>query len=548
MTIDATRAFSNGSDRRAAALPSSALCRRWGWPGRPAAGLVGADGTRAGRHARHHPWRRRRRAWRLPTSCASSATSARSSKRARVRGPVLHRPARGQVSEEAGTPPQKAAFDPDLYLNAGAARIPHHHTTTLDYCRELGVAIEPFCSVNEAAYVYQSTAAPCGATAAPARSRAPTGAGQTSELLAKGGLAGRTRAPDDGRGRRERMLEWLQPRRWTDTRESALRGFGAARLLVGARLWHGHRRRRRSAAARRSAATPASASTWQTEINMQTPMFQVVGGTDGIVRALAARVGHDHARSRACRRSSSGQRKRARALHDRQMARPTGRRRVLHLDAAADAAARCLARCVTRSTRRGRRRSVTRARAKSAFSSRAGSGRRTTESLAASHEPIRRSRRFCIRRRDTSRARACSSATTRPVPSPGRWVIGRPRSGCSARSSQGAVIHPQYRATFENAFSIAWQKVALLEGRLGAVHGGQRKSEYLTLLKPDGALYLAGDYTTNMSGWMGGALRVGAICRQGRSMSAPCVRARSRRWPRSRKSITRIVLHGTRID
>ena len=37
---------------------------------------------------------------------------------------------------------------------------------------------------------------------------------------------------------------------------------------------------------------------------------------------------------------------------------------------------------------------------------------------------------------------------------------------------QGAVIHPQYRSTFENAFSIAWQKVRALEGRLGAVHRG----------------------------------------------------------------------------
>ena len=39
---------------------------------------------------------------------------------------------RGQASEEVGTAPQKAAFDPDLYLNAGAARIPHHHAPTLD--------------------------------------------------------------------------------------------------------------------------------------------------------------------------------------------------------------------------------------------------------------------------------------------------------------------------------------------------------------------------------------------------------------------------------
>ena len=37
---------------------------------------------------------------------------------------------------------QTAQFADGHYMNAGPARIPQHHTT-LDYCRELGVAIEP---------------------------------------------------------------------------------------------------------------------------------------------------------------------------------------------------------------------------------------------------------------------------------------------------------------------------------------------------------------------------------------------------------------------
>ena len=37
---------------------------------------------------------------------------------------------RGVASEEAGTPAQTCAFDEPLYLNAGPARIPHHHKTT----------------------------------------------------------------------------------------------------------------------------------------------------------------------------------------------------------------------------------------------------------------------------------------------------------------------------------------------------------------------------------------------------------------------------------
>jgi monoamine oxidase len=34
--------------------------------------------------------------------------------------------------------------DPDNYLNAGPGRIPQHHTRVLDYCRELGVELQPY--------------------------------------------------------------------------------------------------------------------------------------------------------------------------------------------------------------------------------------------------------------------------------------------------------------------------------------------------------------------------------------------------------------------
>jgi monoamine oxidase len=48
---------------------------------------------------------------------------------------------------------QTARFADGLYMNAGAARIPQHHTT-LDYCRELGVPIEPFVNANADAYYF----------------------------------------------------------------------------------------------------------------------------------------------------------------------------------------------------------------------------------------------------------------------------------------------------------------------------------------------------------------------------------------------------------
>ena len=60
----------------------------------------------------------------------------------------------GSLIDEIGNP-QTCQFDPDpdLYLNAGPARIPGNHTTLLDYCRELDVKLAPFINLNRNAWV-----------------------------------------------------------------------------------------------------------------------------------------------------------------------------------------------------------------------------------------------------------------------------------------------------------------------------------------------------------------------------------------------------------
>lgn len=45
---------------------------------------------------------------------------------------------------QRGHPTQHVAFDTGHYFNAGAARIPTHHSTILHYCRELKVVLESF--------------------------------------------------------------------------------------------------------------------------------------------------------------------------------------------------------------------------------------------------------------------------------------------------------------------------------------------------------------------------------------------------------------------
>lgn len=57
----------------------------------------------------------------------------------------------GDTIVQTGRLVQHAAFDPGLYFNAGAARIPSTHRVILGYARRLGVQLETFVNVNRSA-------------------------------------------------------------------------------------------------------------------------------------------------------------------------------------------------------------------------------------------------------------------------------------------------------------------------------------------------------------------------------------------------------------
>ena len=54
----------------------------------------------------------------------------------------------GDRITQTGRPDQLATFDPGLYFNAGAMRIPSTHRAILGYARRFGVRLEPFVNVN----------------------------------------------------------------------------------------------------------------------------------------------------------------------------------------------------------------------------------------------------------------------------------------------------------------------------------------------------------------------------------------------------------------
>jgi len=89
----------------------------------------------------------------------------------------------GDSFTELGGFKQTCEFEQGLYINPGPWRIPYHHRALLDYCRRLGVALEPFLQLNHNAYLHASRAF----DGKPQRFRAIKAdfQGQVSELLAK---------------------------------------------------------------------------------------------------------------------------------------------------------------------------------------------------------------------------------------------------------------------------------------------------------------------------------------------------------------------------
>src|SRR5229473_2416067 len=89
----------------------------------------------------------------------------------------------GDSFTELGGFTQTCEFESGLYINPGPWRIPYHHRALLDYCKRLGVALEPFVQLNYNALIHASKA--FGGVPQRIRDIKTDFQGQISELLAK---------------------------------------------------------------------------------------------------------------------------------------------------------------------------------------------------------------------------------------------------------------------------------------------------------------------------------------------------------------------------
>ena len=143
----------------------------------------------------------------------------------------------GDSYTELGGATQKCEFDEGLYINPGPWRIPYHHNGLLDYCKRLGVQLEPFQQVNHNAFLHSTKA--FGGKPQRMRDIKIDFQGHVSELLAKVTQKGKLEdlvAKED----QEMLLEALtlmgraRQGLWLHDRASAAPSFAATRRIRAA--------------------------------------------------------------------------------------------------------------------------------------------------------------------------------------------------------------------------------------------------------------------------------------------------------------------------
>ena len=200
---------------------------------------------------------------------------------------------KGSVNEETANGKIEANFDEGLYFNAGPSRIPHHHLLTLHYCKELGVPLEVYNNINEAAYYFSEGKGPLSNKKIRKREIHNDMRGYMAELLAKAvdkkqldtGLT-----KEDG----EVFLEYLRAEGGLDIddlyKASARRGYMEA-PGSGERVGRIADPYKLADLISSGFAGPEFYNVGEYAYELQMVMMQAVGGNDNIAKAFEKKVG-----------------------------------------------------------------------------------------------------------------------------------------------------------------------------------------------------------------------------------------------------------------
>jgi monoamine oxidase len=390
---------------------------------------------------------------------------------------------RGTASEESG-PAQTAAFDDGLYFNAGPMRISHHHHTTLAYCRELQVATEVFVPDCESAYLAQTRGPLAGRRIRLREARADFD-GYIAELLSKSLSAAELDQPLTAEDR-DRVLVYLRSLGALDEKSQYQ---GSSRRGADAPL------------ALRELFSGIPGFYVQTDWSSQPTMMQVVGGMDRLPAALAARLVNRityRAVVREIRQSERGV-------------------WVIYADARGEPRRIDADYCISTIPL------PVFADIEKDLSPPVQSAIAAARYDGAGKIGLQFKRRFWEQDDDIYGGRSWTDQEVGQIIYPSHGLtttkgvlVGyyldfrgtmreRPPSEIQRVALEnGAHVHPQYATEFENAFSVTWARVPWSRGSWRSESGAAEKA-LAPLREPDGRVYFAGDYMTDMSSWMQGA-------------------------------------------
>ena len=449
-------------------------------------------------------------------------------------GGRCHTIRRGTTETEFSGITQKCDFDEGIYFNPGPARIPQHHVT-LDYCRELGVAVEPFTQINEAAYYYHEGAEFGALSGQRVRAREAKAdmTGYTHELLCKA-VSQSALDADLTADDKERLYEFLK-------KDGALTDAktynGGGNRQIGQR--RGFKKLPGAATVSGDYSEPFAFKEllrsgfgfdWMDDYEMkwQPTLFQIVGGTDGIAKAFGKTLGKRityEAKVTEIRQSDKGV---TVSYTDKD-----GKPRTASGDYCICAIPLSVLKTIPAD-----------------FAPEVRSVIAATPYGASAKIGLQFKRRFW---EEDDRIFGGITRTTLPITQifyPSYGFLGRkgalvgfynyegdavavgkmtPAERLEFALSNGEKIHPQYRAELDRSFSVAWQETPFSKGawvdwatEFG--RGNGRGAGYETLTRPDGRIYLAGEHLSYITGWMAGALESARLVSQNihaRASAAP---------------------------
>jgi monoamine oxidase len=403
---------------------------------------------------------------------------------------------------------QVCEFDEGLFYNPGPSRIPYHHRGVLSYCKEFGVELEVVVNFNSGAYFYNENVGTLSSQAVPQRQALADMRGYAAELLAK--AVGQNALDDQlSQEDRDRLIAHLKV--YCDLPEDLIykgtprRGY---RVPPGAGTQAGE------IGPPHSLGVLLESGFWKYfhtlwAYNEQMVMLTPVHGMDRIAYAFADRVGRFiryGAEVRAIRRTPSGVRIVYHDTQTQQMAEATG-----------DYCICTIPLSVLSSIPGDYLPGMANAIKNVSYGTGVRIGlqfkRRFWEEDEAIYGGITWTSQIIQQMLYPAHGLQTQKGVllaAYPFGTRAYHIAGMtPQQRIEATLAAGEKIHPQYRAEYENGFSVPWHLIRYNLGCYTAYSELARKTFYPILNQTDGHIFLAGEHMSYLIGWQEGSILSG---------------------------------------